>query len=81
MLDRRLLGALRMLDPVARVGEAARRDRSAQPAGGRAPREMLELLAEVRAPASTLRGLILELDPSPLLRGSERPPVNRRSCG
>ena len=78
MLDRRLLGALRMLDPVA-PGWEKRLDEieaHSQPPGV-LPREMLELLAEVRAPASTLRGLILELDPSPLLRGSERPPVNR----
>jgi len=78
MLDRRLLGALRMLDPVPPGWEQRLDEIEAhtQPAGV-LPREMLELLAEVREPSCTLRGLVLQLDPSPLLGGAERPALNR----
>jgi hypothetical protein len=78
MLDRRVLGALRMLDPVPPGWEKRLDEIEAhtQPEGV-LPREMLELLSEVREPSCTLRGLILELDPSPLASGSERPPLNR----
>jgi hypothetical protein len=78
ILDRRLLGALRMLDPVPPGWEQRLDEIEAhtQPAGV-LPREMLELLAEVREPSCTLRGLVLQLDPSPLLGGAERPALNR----
>src|SRR5262249_51888285 len=77
-LDRWLLGALRMLDPVPPGWEQRLDEIEAhtQPAGV-LPREMLELLAEVREPSCTLRGLVLELDPSPLIGASERPALNR----
>jgi len=73
-LDRRLLGALRLAEPVA-PGWERRLDEiedHARPTGAR-PGESLELLAQVRKPYTTLRGLILETDVAPLVRESRQP--------
>lgn len=74
--DRRLLGALRFLDPVP-PGWERRLDgieEHTRPLGALA-RETLALVAETRKPFTTLRGLILEMDP--LLREGPRPWFSR----
>jgi hypothetical protein len=72
-LDRRLLGALRLLDPIPAGWAQKLADIEAQtrPAGALAG-ESLALLALVRKPDTTLRGLILELDVGPPLGESHR---------
>ena len=73
-LDRRLLGALRLVDPVP-PGWERRLDEiedHTRPAGA-LPGEMRELMAQVRKPRTTLRGLLLEMDLGPLLHESGRP--------
>jgi hypothetical protein len=76
--DRRLLGALRFLDPVPpawerRLDEIEEHTRPLGAIG----RETLALVAEARKPFTTLRGLILEMDPGPLLREGPRPWFSR----
>jgi hypothetical protein len=76
--DRRLLGGLRFLDPVPadwerRLDEIEEHTR---PLGDLA-RETLALIAETQNSYTTLRGLILELDPGPPLREGPRPWISR----
>lgn len=76
--DRRLLGALRFLDPVPpgwerRLDEIEEHTRPL----GALPRETLQLVAETRKPFTTLRGLILEMDAGLLLREGPRPWLSR----
>jgi hypothetical protein len=72
-LDRRLLGALRLLDPIPAGWERrlAEIEAGTRPAGALAG-ESLELLARVRKPDTTLRGLLLEMDVGPSLGDSRR---------
>ena len=67
-LDRRLLGALRMLEPIPAAWEQrlGAIEAETRPAGALAD-ESLELLAHVRRPDTTLRGLLLEMDVGPPL--------------
>lgn len=75
--DRRLLGALRLLEPVPagfeRTLDAIQA--ATQPLAV-LPAENLGVLEEMRRPATTLRGTILELDGAEL-RGEPRPPLAR----
>jgi hypothetical protein len=72
-LDRRLLGALRLLDPIPASWDQrlAEIETETRPAGALAG-ESLELLAHVRRPDTTLRGLLLEMDVAPPLGEGRR---------
>jgi hypothetical protein len=78
-LDRRLLGALRLLDPIPAgwAQKLAEIEAQTRPAGALAG-ETLELLAHVRRPDTTLRGLILEMDIGPPLGESHRSWLSER---
>lgn len=78
-LDRRLLGALRLLDPIPAgwAQKLAEIEAQTRPAGALAG-ETLELLAHVRRPDTTLRGLILEMDVGPPLGESHRSWLSER---
>jgi hypothetical protein len=78
-LDRRLLGALRLLDPIPAgwSQKLAEIEAQTRPAGALAG-ETLELLAHVRRPDTTLRGLILEMDVGPPLGESHRSWLSER---
>jgi hypothetical protein len=72
-LDRRLAGALRLLDPIPaswdhRLAEIEAETRPADALAG----ESRELLAHVRRPDTTLRGLLLEMDVGPPLGEGRR---------
>jgi len=72
-LDRRLLGALRLLDPVPAAWQQRLDaiEAETRPAGALAG-ESLELLEHVRRPDTTLRGLLLEMDVGPPLGEGRR---------
>ncbi len=72
--DRRVLGALRMLDPVPAGFERLldEIEEHTRPLAEHA-RESLALLAEARKPYTTLRGLILETDTESVLLEHRRP--------
>ncbi len=72
--DRRLLGALRILDPVSPGWESLvdEIDDHTRPLGALSS-ETLELLAEARKPFTTIRGLIFEMDAAaPIGEGPRR---------
>jgi hypothetical protein len=72
--DRRVLGALRMLDPVPAGFERLldEIEEHTRPLGAHSS-EALALLAQARKPYTTLRGLILELDTDSVLLQHRRP--------
>lgn len=76
--DRRLLGALRVLDPVPAGFERPldEIEQHTRPLGAHS-RESLELMAEARKPYTTLRGLILERDTESMLLEHRRPLLPR----
>jgi hypothetical protein len=78
-LDRRLLGALRLVDPIPARWEQRLDEIELQtrPAGALAA-ESLELLAHVRKPDTTLRGLLLEWDVAPPAAESRRSWLGQR---
>jgi hypothetical protein len=77
-LDRRLLGALRLVDPVP-PGWERRLDAIEEHTrpGGALPAEMRELMARASGSRTTLRGLLLEMDVAPQLKQWERRPAGR----
>jgi len=77
-LDRRLLGALRQLDPAPPGWEQKLDDieEHTRPLGA-LPTEAHDLLEHVRKPDTTLRGLILETDVGPLVNETRRPWLSR----